>query len=448
MKRFSVIPLLLVFIVFSVSAQEEEEAPAHSSVSGVMDYISINSYGYAAFDLVKIIKPSDGDLNVSSGIDSENDNPNVGLTFTMNTPDNRLGAVLSIVSSGESFASVDSAELWVMPFSWVRLDFGKFYNDDLRGSMIAGGFNLGTGSGYFNEDSVFQRFDGSSGTNVLLKLTPAIEGLSFYAFFNPLNAAGPGSLGIEDVTDSKTLLLSGQYAAAYDFWNVGLFRLQYIGGEKERIDSRVYSLFNRLGAVNSLNPSVSYPMSVQAAAAISLIQNLSMEFGVTYPLYISDESGSLQRPLVVSAGGKYTLDSFSFSGVFTGSFLGSSQENDYTQKIKNAFGNVYGISLGAAYNAGLFSLGMNFKAQYKDKDKSNIYKKDDPQSDNAAFSSGVSLWISKTFLSGYVQLGVNLTFPALNAFSTGYSVYDPYSWAKPSRSPWIITVPISFSYYI
>ncbi|MDR2094130.1 MAG: hypothetical protein LBP76_01255 [Treponema sp.] len=129
----------------------------------------------------------------------------------------------------------DNAGIWYKPLDWIRLDAGRFTNNDIRGKV--------GNSAWFGdyliprtgESDIFTNF-GAKAAAMLTVKPEALAGLSVYALVNNMvdtygnwaeegsnKFAWGGSKGAEWVWQNT------QAAVAYDLPNIGLVRVQFVG---------------------------------------------------------------------------------------------------------------------------------------------------------------------------------------------------------------------------
>jgi hypothetical protein len=418
------------------------------------DYITIHSFAEGIFEPVQMVKENGEDPKFYAGTGSWSDDPHEGLVFQVNTPDKRLGGLVDFAygSRGAYPTIGDNAELWIRPFNWVRLDVGKFNIDTLRGQNFGDDFfqYIGPREG---EDASFQRFAGRAGQGFLLSIIPNSRWF-IGALVNPDLGAHYDNYDSQ-THDAADVYKNGQYAVAYTDYNIGQFRIQYIGGDFERADYMVNNTptITPHGYLQPVNYALGSrnAMSIQAAATFWGKKDLTAEIGVTYPIYIKDDVGTLQRPIKLALGARYKWDKLTVSGRIDGSFLGKEEHDENESAITNGF--TLGGGFTANYNFGFAIVGFDAVVKYKAKDKGdfNPYLGQAVSWENDAFYLGFAGWIQKRFSNGAIKTGIGVSLPT-NMKPTG-TIYESdgatvRNWTKTAKAPLVITIPIVFSYYL
>jgi len=175
----------------------------------------------------------------------------VGVGFSASTE--QAGMKLDLHSNGNAFAVGDQAKIWVQPISMLKIQVGKVQEDTLRGKFDDS--NILNGLAGFNgvpgKNAYFTRFQPTLG--MVVSLTPA-EGIFIAAALDAANTVDETITIMTDddddatTPDVKTVYKTGstktvnsglttedmmkkiQIGAGYTIPNIGLARVQYIGG--------------------------------------------------------------------------------------------------------------------------------------------------------------------------------------------------------------------------
>ena len=171
----------------------------------------------------------------------------VGITVS-GSSDN-VGFNLDLNGDGGSAGVHDVAQIWVQPWSALKVSVGKTQDDTGRGNGCFGAFdwsrwyaNAGVG-----EDLTFMRFGngncGQANNGAIVKITP-VEALWIIAAFNVGNEC--------DVADAYK---NAQYGLGYNIDGVGHIRAQFIGRYKDADTGAINAAFD-LNAVENMYLSI------------------------------------------------------------------------------------------------------------------------------------------------------------------------------------------------
>jgi hypothetical protein len=124
----------------------------------------------------------------------------------------------------------DNAGIWYKPLDIIRLDAGRFVNNDIRGKVGNGAWFGDYTISRAGESEIFKNFDAKAA--VMLTAKP-IEGLSVYALLNNMASTynQPGKINNTTVAGKGAQFVweNIQVAAAYTLPNIGVARLQFVG---------------------------------------------------------------------------------------------------------------------------------------------------------------------------------------------------------------------------
>lgn len=157
------------------------------------------------------------------------DGSRIGLGFSAST--DQAGLKLDVHANGDKLKVGDQAKIWISPIPMLKIQAGKVQEDTLRGkfddsNILNGLFGF---YGLPGKDTYFSRFETAAG--MVVTLTPA-EGVFFGA---ELDA---GQWSYDPATDARApqgtltedMFKAIQIGAGYTIPDVGLARVQYIGG--------------------------------------------------------------------------------------------------------------------------------------------------------------------------------------------------------------------------
>jgi hypothetical protein len=461
----------------------------------------INSFGYVSFEPLQIVLP-DGEkasFYAGSGV-PWGDQSKVTLMFRISDAEDRFGGQIGIEKEyGQSFAPriADTASVWVRPFNWLRLDVGSFENESFQGIYTGTEFSQYIGPTEDNKSSVFQNFKGVNGTGVMVSFTP-VKNLFIGALVNPLIGARYDNYDQQTLT-AKDVYENGQYAVAYAFGgktrDIGTARVQYIGGVKSRPNFISYHTDEFIWDYNNGEPSpdeynnpdnyaynynynaypfiaanyigMPNPMSIQAAFAFKMIENLVIDAGFTYPLLIKDKYGSTQRPMKFAIAAEYSGGPLTLGGLVGISFGGWSQIMqpepafpDFRPYYLNNYDSIdYGIALNfsasASYAFSFATIGAEFAVSYGTKDKVVLFDESlppdsfNPEYDNEMLTLGFDAWIMKTMGAASIKIGVAVSVPTKNKnIKAQNDVLNTFNFNQYEKGPMVITIPIVFGYWL
>ncbi|MDR1903014.1 MAG: hypothetical protein LBQ88_12130, partial [Treponema sp.] len=225
MKRF--ITFSIVFALVCAAAFAEVKVSAGASMS---------------FTPIGAVIPDDEDAGLVAGFGKNNGNAwELQLNVEGSTENGKAGFLFQWrpkVQNGV-FTGIndigDNAGIWYKPLDIIRIDAGRFQNNDIRGRMGSGAWYGDYTIPRGGENDIFQNFDAKNGAMLTVK---PIDGLSVYALVNaippyentntgtpPTAWAGPnqGAAKAFGYVWENT-----QVAVAYAIPNIGLARLQYV----------------------------------------------------------------------------------------------------------------------------------------------------------------------------------------------------------------------------
>jgi len=216
----------------------------------------------------------------------------------------KAGFNLDLHSNGNNFGVGDQAKIWVSPIAMLKIQGGKVQEDTLRGKFDdSDTLNASkTLTGVVGKDDYFKRFYPNLG--VVVSLTPA-EGVFIGMALDAANSV-PETLSVmtDDDDDAatpdvvETMLTGGtkttyyglltedmlkniQIGAGYTIPNIGLARVQYIGGGDDS------------------------PKWIQAAFAYTAMEGVLVDAGIKF----NTEADTAQN--LVSVAGSYSKDALS-----------------------------------------------------------------------------------------------------------------------------------------
>jgi hypothetical protein len=234
----------------------------------------------------------------------------------------------------------DNAGLWVKPLDWIRIDAGRFVNNDIRGRMGSGAWFGDYTIPRPGEGDIFSNFDGKAAVMAALK-PAAVEGLGVYVLINSMtdtytnyNPWG-ASKGIGYVYENT------QAAVSYAIPNIGLVRAQYVGAHPS-------AKLDNAGLLPSTIASITAPQ-IQAAFAFTGVPNLTVDVGGKYYLPVTDPKavetvlgaddgaeykGTFHAPIVTALGVKYAAGNLTATFIVDAKFAGTYEEDGWGEAIE------------------------------------------------------------------------------------------------------------------
>ena len=424
--------------------------------------ITFNTWAFAIFEPIKYTKLNGEDPRFSAGIGgTEETQPHMDLRVNYLSPNGIFGGSVetALVRSGNSLTPAvgDNATIWIKPFSWIRLNFGKFWIDTLRGSIGASDFARYLGP-QGDQDTTFQRFTGRNGGGALLSITPT-KNLFIGALININTTMRTYDNFTNDSQDAGVIYRNGQYAVAYTFQDTGRLAVQYIGGEADvqRVSTSVNSsnvpttpYLYRLFYMNIYNAyGLNNPRSLQAAFSLTAIKNIKFEMNFLYPLPVEKSGVQLQRPVGLGLGIDYTFEDFNITGRTDFSFLGREKRdlNTAGHTLPSSQATLYrdfsiSTRLTPSYDFFFARFGMDFLVNYKTATRCNL---DDYTFNDDGLHLGVALWVMKRFSPGTIQFGITIAMP-----TKWQEIADSDNLVtnKTIKAPLVITVPLLVSFYL
>ena len=240
--------------------------------------------------------------------------------------------------SGEDASINDNQYIWAKPFSndILKLYVGHFDVDNLRGKIA-------TDTGFedfvlnpMNEDVIFHRFRAGGGDpnnapnapNGFMLSSAPIEGLFIGFRVN-------GSLFDNWGNGHKTLAGDAyrfmQAGFGYEIADIGHLRAQFIGGWFGKLDwEKIYKAMGKHSY--EIEPSLDGDTArIEAAFALTAIDNLLIDLGLKFWLPISDKDGyyKASNGINVALGARYRMEAFQVVAHINSGFAGYT--HDYNE---------------------------------------------------------------------------------------------------------------------
>jgi hypothetical protein len=276
---------------------------------------------------------------VSAATFTSSDRPNIGFTANGIAPSGKIGFRIDLAYGNGEVGIGDNAKVWVRPFDIFTLTSGFFKEEELRGKIGASEFAawILPNSGK-NEDNLFQRFDAFAGAHFKLHPLKWIDsewnGLTIQGAFGSNAPGAPGNnvraiLNLFNNEDNNTLpyqydesddyyngdrkmsaidvFKAVQIAGGYDIPGAGLFRVQFIGNNRNvyRWTSEEAGFPSReTRLVTGMNTNRDADI-IEAAFCFNRIGGLIVDAGTKIPLeYTTQDSTLILYPQVIDTAGQ------------------------------------------------------------------------------------------------------------------------------------------------
>jgi hypothetical protein len=324
--------------------------------AAVFAEFTVNGSAATLFIPIGAVMPDAGDTEIGAGLGRNgSDHTQLYLNFVGTTESGKagfrfewyprlLGGNLNLTGMG------DFAGLWVKPADWIRIDAGKFVNNDIRGRLGAGAWFGDYAVPRPGEGEIFTNFSTNAG--VMAALTPsAVDGLGVYVAVKNINyinntdtsqASTVGRDGTWGVNRGIAYVYENtQAAVSYAIPNIGLVRAQYVGAHPAVTTSATAVLPSGLWAITA--------PQIQAAFAFTGVPNLTVDVGGKYSLPVTDPKteetafglddgakipGTFKAPIAVGLGVKYVAGSLTATFIVDGKFAGSYKPDPVPEAIE------------------------------------------------------------------------------------------------------------------
>jgi hypothetical protein len=458
--------------------------------------------------------------SVSAATFTSGDRPNIGFTANGIAPSGQIGFRIDLAYGNGEAGIGDNAKVWVKPFEIFTLTSGFFKEEELRGKIGASEFAawILPNSGK-NEDNIFQRFDAFAGAHFKLEplkwLDTRWNGLTIQGAFGSNAPGAPGNnvraiLNLFNNEDNNTLpykydesdehyngdrkmsaldvFKAIQIAASYDIPDIGLFRAQFIGNNRNvyRWTSEEAGFPSReTRLVTGMNTNRDADI-IEAAFCFSRIEGLVLDAGTKIPMkyttrdstlilypQVIDTTGqvhteinngngdnvTIQQPYVIALGASWTPEFFdnlnikARADMFFGEKITISSVLDNSDSVKITKGLGLSAWLMPSYRIlNNFTFGLDFGMESHAEDTvwlNGIGNAPKTQTKPSRyFDIGGGLWGELNLGGGNrVRVGFVMMVPGTVRYRNNQShplvKYSPQFRAKP-----VFSIPISFTYSI
>jgi hypothetical protein len=320
MKKFVIFTLIIAMAAGAAFAQ---------TANG----ISVNAWGRGAFVPLAVVgAPQAGGETVKLGADDYPSTNFAGVgpswgwggavrtDFRVNGNADFVGFQFQWTEGGLD----GNQHIWVKPFSSdiVKLTAGRFEVDNLRGKINTDtGFEDFAVPAKMDEDAIFNRF--KSGDAGFLLSSEPVDGLF-------IGLKVEGALGAWIADDDIRGPLSGhvgsgsklmdtyrflQLGFGYDIADVGHLRAQWVGGWFGTIDGEKVAEDMDEKLLYDNGPSPGSPARIEAAFALTAVQNLLVDLGLKFWLPFEYKDGmKYSNGIDVNVGARFRADAFQIIG--------------------------------------------------------------------------------------------------------------------------------------
>ena len=372
---------------------------------------------------------SDGDETVTAMGNSWGYGARVArLNVNAVAEDGRAGFDMGIYNDlNDGLSTGDQWSIWTKPVEQVKLSFGKYDNNTLRGDLCYGSWNWlrPTSSWYVEDEGLLM--SGNGGKGALIEVTP-IEGLYIQALI-PIdttkqkaedvykNARGGFAYSIDGIGKIKGQLIlnnTPEKAATKDVYG-------WKDDDENPETAPVWTVVTEAAAASDS----ALDKTIEAEFDLVAVENLWAGFGAKFNLWDEDDNHKKDEKIKLALGASYQVNDqikVTASGAF---FM-------YTEK-KDDGGVDPRFQLGAGIDYS-FGNGINLAADVRYLSKKN----DEDNTDHLAFLVGATKGISS---NGYVGVGFQAQTNSgtwANTVITGYEgEKDKLTWAIPvAMSVW------------
>lgn len=281
------------------------------------------------------------ELNVDLNVEGKTESGKAGFLFQWRPK----------VTTGGEFKpdAMGNTGVWYRPLDWIRIDAGKFENNDIRGQVgndrWFGDYTVGAPG----EGDIFSNINPTFGAMVSLKPTDALSiygvvknvGITYEQFNGNSWGANRGA---------KWIWQNSQFAVGYALPNIGLVRVQFVGVESPVFSSPTNTVTENTSYTNPSKDTFKDKLAprVEAAFAYTGISGLTIDVGGKVYFPVSDptievtsdykdvpdvkdnvftlKNYSYWKGINAGLGVKYAADPLTVTFIVAGTFAGNSTD--------------------------------------------------------------------------------------------------------------------------
>jgi hypothetical protein len=408
---------------------------------------------------------SDGDSAVSSATYSSDSLPNLEFGLKASPEGGNLGVVITVdlFPDGAGVGLGGNANVWVRPFSFLKLTIGKFEEVNLRGKI--GNIQFASWllpNGGRGEDNIFTMFQADLGAH--LSLTP-IKGLY-------IEAALGSSTGDERANrnlignDALDVYKAVHAGLGYRIPGIGFARVQFIGNSRTQLRYNETRNLVPKRLVEGLTKGRDADV-IETAFLFDMVEDLTIDGGVKIPLkYTTDtkseiypalypdppyesiekQETTVQFPYIIAIGALYKWKDLSVQARVDLSLGGQAMRKDIDTIT-------YGFTIGAwvspsyyithSIKAGI-DMGMEFHAP--DRVESVWQRREWEITSSEHLDFGIGPWGEMLFTGGSLRIGVTVMIPSSERYTYDPNKAQNYNFTKIFTGKPVISVPISLTF--
>lgn len=452
------------------------------------------NFSFSGEGVITPIAFSDGDSSVSAATATFDNEAKPRISFTLHgySEQKTIGINAVFYWDGGNPAIGENSNIWIKPLGFLENDayidilkitVGKFEENNFRGRIGAADFTswiLPDGSK--DEDGIFSRFKSDLGAHIAIRpLTSLGLNIGELIIEGAIGSNYSGERAFKNIIGwtAADVYKAAQVGIGYQIPDIGLFRVQFIGNNREVYMTdypyKGIDLQTRLsqGLLTNSDADV-----IETAFTYEGLKGLKLELGVKIPMrYTTDlpnyvyyhavfstnppyqtgitagaEEVEVQKPISVSVGGTYTQDALNTLLRADLSF-GGKYVHDGVREITEGF--AIGISGSVSYEVihnvkagldfGYYMHGFDIIKVGNKIEKIGERTKDVETSERNDF--GLAPWVSLNVGGGAVKVGVAVMLPSSKRYSYTIPVAQGDDGFRPvySSNP-VISIPIFFSY--
>lgn len=292
------------------------------------------------------------------------------MGFTVSGKSDNVGVQMDVIVDNGAVGVGDQQKIWVKPIEMLTLSAGRIYDDVLRGSASFVAYDFLRYDNMVGDGLIFGRVGEMGQVNFEVALTPVDGAFIFVAF------GGNGGLDLQNWMWTPTItepmaemFKTGQYGAGYDIPGIGLIRAQIAGMPSLKL------IAEKAGLPGTGLDSDFWGI-VQAAFKLTMIENLMVDIGATFPTN-SDNAGGMQVAAALYA--KYIMNTITLHlegdlAMFDEAVVGSDNTLSFGTAVAAEYGLEGGISIqgdvryrnktATGYEDGEFGAGAFVKISY------------------------------------------------------------------------------------
>lgn len=242
----------------------------------------------------------------------------VGFMVTGQSPNGAIGAELRMspqVSDGTFRVLDNDAYIWIRPFDMLKVQFGMYRWDDIRGQV---GHSDSPAGGYgATEDDIFQHVQSNSYGTLIFLMPPstapdAIKGLKLFGSFGVsgwLDTNSPASYAARSGKLAEYIFSTPHAGLAYRNEAFGMARFQFIGSTYKWGQGTDWATITTPSNYNTVKETHGYfPGNASEAARMEFAvnvtripnMNLDIGFGIPFPVtVVAKDNGTTDRGMPV-----------------------------------------------------------------------------------------------------------------------------------------------------